>query len=139
MLPNLAEYLASKEVSERFPHISTEDYDLWLRFSKVSDKFKMIPKTLGYYWSGGGNISSKHQHFKIFTTLEKLYAEEIVALGFTHGIWWMNYHKGMCCYNQGNYDLASRYLWLIKGSEAPLSIRIKSYWKVFLINLMHVR
>ena len=47
--------------------IATEDYDLWLRFAKVSDKFKLIPKTLGYYWSGGENISSKHQSF--FSTL----------------------------------------------------------------------
>ncbi|MBL78499.1 MAG: glycosyl transferase [Nitrosomonadaceae bacterium] len=119
--------------------IATEDYDLWLRFSKVSEKFKMIPKTLGYYWSGGDNISSKHQSFKIFTTLEKRYAEEIIALGFPQGIYWMNYHKGMCCYNQGGYDLASRFLWLIKGSEAPLSIRIKSYWIIFLIHLLHAK
>ena len=119
--------------------IATEDYDLWLRIAKVSDKFKLISKTLGYYWSGGENISSKHQSYQIFTALEKRYAEEIVALGFTQGIYWMNYHKGMCCYNQGDYDSASMNFWLIKGSEAPLSIRIKSYWKIFLINLMHVR
>lgn len=34
--------------------ITAEDFDLWLRLAKVSEKFKMIPKTLGYYWEGGG-------------------------------------------------------------------------------------
>jgi glycosyltransferase involved in cell wall biosynthesis len=126
-------------LSENQDLIATEDYDLWLRFAKVSDKFKMISKTLGYYWSGGENISSKHQSYKIFATLGKRYAEEIEALGFPHGIYWMNYHKGMCCYNERDYDLASRYLWLIRGSEAPLSIRIKSYWIIFLINLNQVK
>lgn len=37
--------------------IAVEDYDLWLKISRVSDKFCYIPQTLGAYWTGGGNIT----------------------------------------------------------------------------------
>lgn len=38
--------------------IGAEDYDCWIRLSKISDRFVYLPKVLGYYWSGGGNISN---------------------------------------------------------------------------------
>jgi glycosyltransferase involved in cell wall biosynthesis len=122
-------------VSEDPNLISAEDFDLWLKLARVSEKFKMIPQTLGYYWAGGGNISSKHQTLKVFTALEKRYAKEIVGLGFPQGVYWMNYHKGMNCYYQGNYDLAKEYLKLVFGSIAPLSVSIKSGWIILCMNL----
>ena len=59
MLPNLAEYLASKEVSERFPHISTEDYKrsvLWVNpEGNVFERGEVVSGTLtcapGETWS----------------------------------------------------------------------------------------
>lgn len=44
-------------LSEDKSLIAVEDYDLWLRISRVSDKFCYIPQTLGAYWNGGGNIT----------------------------------------------------------------------------------
>ena len=81
---------------------------------------------MGYYWTGGGNISSKHQSIKIFSALEKHYAKEISNLGFSQGLYWVNYHKGMCCYYQGEYESAKKYFGRLSGSNIPLSIRIKS-------------
>lgn len=37
--------------------IAVEDYDLWLKISRVTDKFCYIPQTLGAYWTGSGNIT----------------------------------------------------------------------------------
>lgn len=37
--------------------VSAEDRDLWLRISRVSEKFRYVPQTLGAYWIGKGNIS----------------------------------------------------------------------------------
>ena len=37
--------------------VSAEDRDLWLRISRVSEKFKYVQQTLGAYWIGEGNIS----------------------------------------------------------------------------------
>lgn len=45
------------KISEKKDLISVEDYDTWIRLSKVTEKFARIPRALGYYWSGGSNIS----------------------------------------------------------------------------------
>ncbi|MEI7636303.1 MAG: glycosyltransferase family 2 protein [Syntrophus sp. (in: bacteria)] len=44
-------------LSEDRSLIAFEDYDLWLKISRVSEKFCYIPQTLGAYWNGGGNIT----------------------------------------------------------------------------------
>jgi glycosyltransferase involved in cell wall biosynthesis len=125
--------------SEDLNLISAEDFDLWLKLAKVSEKFKFINQTLGCYWAGGENISRKHQSLKVFNALEKRYANEIKGMGYPNGIYWMNYHKGMCCYYQGDYELAKKYLALISGSDAPLSIKIKSCLRIWMISLMHTK
>lgn len=45
-------------LSERRDLISFEDYDCWIRLSQLTDRFIRVPKCLGYYWGGGGNISN---------------------------------------------------------------------------------
>lgn len=37
--------------------IAVEDFDMLLRLSRVTEKFTRVPECLGYYWSGGANIS----------------------------------------------------------------------------------
>jgi len=44
-------------LSEEKNLIAVEDFDLWIRISLLTSKFKRIPLALGEYWSGGGNIS----------------------------------------------------------------------------------
>ena len=122
-------------LSEDPDFIASEDFDLWLRIAKVTDKFKWIPKTLGYYWMGGGNISSKHQSIRSFTALERLYADDIEKLGHHEGIYWMNYHKGMCCYLLGDYAEASKYLKRVYNNNAPMSLLVEIFWKNFLIKI----
>ncbi len=46
------------KISESKDLISVEDYDTWIRLSITTEKFSRIPRVLGYYWSGGGNIST---------------------------------------------------------------------------------
>jgi glycosyltransferase involved in cell wall biosynthesis len=35
-----------------------EDFDCWLRLAARTDRFVRIPAALGFYWAGGGNMSS---------------------------------------------------------------------------------
>lgn len=44
-------------LSEDRSLVSVEDFDLWLRISKITDNFVYIPKSLGAYWMAGGNIT----------------------------------------------------------------------------------
>ena len=47
--------------------ISVEDFDTWVRLSRVTERFVRLPTCDGYYWVGGGNISvaSPKQQTKI--------------------------------------------------------------------------
>lgn len=40
-----------------FCEMDLEDYDLWLRVSRLTDRFHFVPKILGGYWAGGGNTT----------------------------------------------------------------------------------
>ena len=44
-------------LSEDKSLVAVEDYDLWLRISRITDNFFHIHKTLGAYWHGGDNIT----------------------------------------------------------------------------------
>lgn len=46
-------------------YIAWEDFDLWLRISKISNRFVHISQPLVYYWFGGGNLSTSER--TIFT------------------------------------------------------------------------
>lgn len=38
--------------------IAVEDYDYWLRVSRLTERFVRVPQTLGYYWVGSTSISA---------------------------------------------------------------------------------
>ena len=67
-------------VSEDLDLIACEDFDTWLKLSRLTDKFKRIPYTLGYYWQGGGNISNEDKFINILQVIKKRYAVELQGL-----------------------------------------------------------
>jgi glycosyltransferase involved in cell wall biosynthesis len=117
--------------------VAAEDYETWLRVAKVSEKFQKIPQTLGYYWAGGGNISSPNRTLKYITALEKLYVDTIPDLDARRSIFWLNYNKGRTYFVLKDYDMAKKYLDLNRWSRAPLLISIKTCWMLLLISLFH--
>lgn len=48
-------------ISEDRILISVEDADLWLKISRITDRFKYVPKRLGMYFLDGGNITMYNQ------------------------------------------------------------------------------
>ncbi len=53
--------------------IGNEDFDTWIRVSKISERLSCIQKQLGYYWVGGGNVSSRDMSFSFRTVCERYY------------------------------------------------------------------
>jgi glycosyltransferase involved in cell wall biosynthesis len=56
--------------------IAWEDYEYWIRISKITEKFQKIPKCLGYYWVGGGNISHSERALQNNESIKKRYESE---------------------------------------------------------------
>jgi glycosyltransferase involved in cell wall biosynthesis len=126
-----------KGLSEDKNLVGAEDYEAWLRIAKVSDKFKKIPQTLGYYWAGGGNITSPDRAIKYIAVLEKLYVETIPDLDVRCSIFWLNYTKGRAFFCLKDYAMAKKYLNLNRWSRAPLLTSVKTCWMLLIINLCH--
>lgn len=83
--------------------IAWEDYDAWLRMAQVTDRFERINRPLGYYWIGGGNISSADRMLSILERFRELYAPKPGSLPG-----WYYYSLGLAHYDLGSYNLALR-------------------------------
>ena len=68
---------AANLISEDKLKISWEDYDCWLKVSKLTNNFAYLDENLGFYWLGGGNISNPYRTLK---NLESIYLEYISTL-----------------------------------------------------------
>ncbi|MBI5330955.1 MAG: glycosyltransferase [Betaproteobacteria bacterium] len=56
--------------------LAIEDYDAWLRLAKHTEAFARLGKPLGYYWDGGGNVSSTERTIRNLERLAELYRDE---------------------------------------------------------------
>lgn len=60
--------------------VTTEDFDLWLRISKITDRFVYIPKRLGGYWIDGKNMSEISE--KRIESIKSVYLKHLGALEY---------------------------------------------------------
>lgn len=90
--------------------LACEDYDLWLRIAKIKAKFFFINENLGYYWVGGGNISSDLK--RSISNLESLVdGHKINDEGVNlEKIFWINYSLGRMHLRANNYSKSILYL-----------------------------
>ena len=77
-------------LSEDQKKYSWEDYDCWIRYSKLTDKFYFIPIILGFCWVGGGNISSLDQTYKNYQNFHKIYKKQIFEISKKKRLQWFN-------------------------------------------------
>jgi len=120
-------------ISEELNLIPYDDFDTWLRISKLTNKFKRIPYTLGYYWMGGGNISSEDKYMHILQVLRARYASEFKILARHYNFYWINFAEGRYYFKRRNYNLATMSLHLVGFNKSPLHLYLKSQWMLFYI------
>jgi len=54
-------------------YIAWEDFDLWLRISKITNRFVHINQPLVYYWFGGGNLSTSERTILTAQAIRRTY------------------------------------------------------------------
>jgi glycosyltransferase involved in cell wall biosynthesis len=101
--------------------IAWEDYDCWLRLAKLTDKFERLPEPLGWYWVGGGNLTSPRRTIRNLERMRTMYLcgngrggnEDLPA--------WYHYGMGRAHYHLCEYAAARRHMtravrgWLSPG------------------------
>lgn len=83
--------------------IAAEDFDAWLRISKLSDAFARLPACLGYYMIGADNLSSSGRTIFTVNHIMRLYREEVQEK-FKGIPGWVNYSLASSYYKAGVYD-----------------------------------
>ena len=116
-------------VSEDVELVSVEDLDMLLRLARVTNCFVRLPTCDGYYWAGGGNISSPSpvQLLKI----QKLYEKHLgdlskddreVALGF------LAYRLARIAQQYGDFKTARQYFYKAFSSAIDLRFKLKAIY-----------
>lgn len=113
--------------SEDRRFIAVEDFDLWLRISRRTDRFVYLAKPLGAYWEDGGNISRYsgetlvreraiyETHVPLLSPGERRYAERMI-----------NYRAGLVYWHMGRYR-ESRAMFLRSLGAKRLRHRMLAY------------
>jgi glycosyltransferase involved in cell wall biosynthesis len=75
--------------------ISWEDYDCWLKIAKHTERFVRIKEPLGFYWAGGGNITSSERTIKNYKEFQNRYLNNytgVVPSWFYYGLGRSHFH-----------------------------------------------
>ncbi len=88
--------------------VSVEDFDAWLRISKLTNKFVRIPSADTFYNFSGENLSaSSSLSLKCLDKLKRAYFSEVKTSRFLP--LWLNYGFSISHFKTGNYFFALRY------------------------------
>jgi glycosyltransferase involved in cell wall biosynthesis len=90
--------------------IAWEDYDAWLRIARTTQRFERLDETLGYYWTGGGNISSPQRTIRILDRFRELYLATEASLPGGAPPAWYYYQLGLAHHRLANHPLALAHL-----------------------------
>ena len=124
------------KISEDRELIAVEDFDMLLRLSKVSEKFKKIPQCLGYYWNGGNNISAASlRHIRRTEAVYKQHLVDLEELDRNKAEGILAYRIGRLLEAQGDNKSALLHYKRTIWSRGDLIFKIKASCLIFRIFL----
>lgn len=106
--------------------VAMEDFACWVNAARVTERFTRVRGTLGYYWAGGGNLSSDARTLELLDRFEARYAADMGVLPAATVPAWVSYARGRAYYRMGDSSRANRHLSLASTRTAPWGIRIKA-------------
>lgn len=116
--------------SKGFEEIDLEDYDLWLKISRMTDRFFYLDELLGGYWEGGGNTTATDE--KEIVRLESIYEKHKSFLSLKNqelALCGLNYIKGRIFHKMGRFSEAKTNY---EKAISSTSFRIKRNSLIFL-------
>jgi len=105
--------------------IAAEDYECWLRVSKVTERFVYIPMILGYYWMGGENLSNPNRSLINLKRLRTLHIEPYTKEHCSESPAWWEYAFARATYLVGEIGTARRLLQRLARRSLPWLILLK--------------
>jgi glycosyltransferase involved in cell wall biosynthesis len=107
--------------------IAWEDYDAWLRIAKLTERFERLDEPLGYYWAGGGNISSPRRLISNLERFEELYIRKAAGTpARSSAPPWYHYALGLAHYQLGAHPVALEHFREALGERLPTRVRLRA-------------
>ena len=91
-------------MSEEVNLVGCEDYDCWLRISRLTDGFVRVKGTHGCYLWGGDNLSSVDRRLMNINALKAKYEFDLENLSEGAVPAWITYGLVRCYYGQDNFE-----------------------------------
>ena len=108
--------------------IGGEDYECWIRLSKLTNKFKYIPEVLGYYWIGNTNTTNATLSLTSLQYIKKRYIDKFIKENSLESpVWWV-YAYARALYLSGDVINARGLLRKLTKRHISLIIKLKSYY-----------
>jgi len=106
--------------------VSAEDYDVWIRIAKKTNKFIKINQVLGFYWKGGGNLSSLHSTIISMNEILNIYSKDISKLT-KKGPVGFDYTLCRSYYDFADYGNAIKFSLNVFFKSPPVFIGLKAF------------
>lgn len=119
--------------------IAIEDFDAWLKLSKITEKFVRIPKALGYYSIGINNTSNPQQTIKTIDIFLQRNKKKINTLKLEDKISWVYYAKGRQNLILENFDIALNQFKKIISMDTYNIIKFKSLFFIIIVYFHKLR
>ena len=116
--------------------IAAEDYECWLRVSKLTDKFVYIPAVLGYYWIGGSSESNPMRSLVYLKRLQALHILPYITVSHLEMPLWWDYALARACYLIGERVEAKCLLQQAVHRSLPALMQLKVRFMLLRMNLM---
>jgi glycosyltransferase involved in cell wall biosynthesis len=92
-------------VSEEKELIGGEDYDMWLRLSRVTERFRYIPVSLGAYWQDGKNITVlSEKYIELITYIFEKFKHYLSEKECVQANGFLSYMKAKVAVREREYD-----------------------------------
>lgn len=92
--------------SEKRDWIGMEDYDAWIRASRVTDRFVRVPGRLGYHWVGGGNTTNARRTLALLGVFEAEHGAHFRSSHPEAPLYWVDYQRCRSSIELGDLEAA---------------------------------
>ncbi len=101
--------------------IAWEDFDCWLRLAKITEKFQRLREPLGWYWVGGGNLTSPLRTIRNLQRMREMYLGDRTADEDLPA--WYHYGMGRSRFHLREYALARYHMSYAVRGQLSIGVR----------------
>jgi glycosyltransferase involved in cell wall biosynthesis len=126
----------AKYFSSQKKLIAWEDFDLWLKIAKITNKFYLINKCLGSYYVSKDKNKKLKRFVKNIHEFKKKYRFEISRIKNKYNIkniWWVEYAEAINLFKEKKYQKS--YLKIKKIKTKNFKIKLRTFYLKLVLNL----